>query len=61
MTFAEAGGFGHRKGKIEIVQRMMHEGEVNRYAHPPTPPPPPFPNHTAGYDGIPIVGISSVT
>ncbi|KAJ1483817.1 structural basis of the interaction of Rbap46RBAP48 WITH histone H4, partial [Baffinella frigidus] len=34
----EAGGYGHRKGKIEIVCRMMHEGEVNRARYMPQNP-----------------------
>ncbi len=33
---AEAGGFGNAKTKIEIVQKINHQGEVNR--SPPTPP-----------------------
>ena len=27
---SEAGGFGNAKSKIEIVQRINHQGEVNR-------------------------------
>ena len=31
LLFSEAGGYGHSKSKIEVVQRINHQGEVNRY------------------------------
>jgi len=35
---AEAGGYGHNKAKIEITQRINHEGEVNRARYMPQNP-----------------------
>mmetsp|Transcript_40599 Transcript_40599/g.95367 ORF Transcript_40599/g.95367 Transcript_40599/m.95367 type:complete len:418 (+) Transcript_40599:152-1405(+) len=34
----EAGGYGHNKAKIEIVQKINHEGEVNRARYMPQNP-----------------------
>lgn len=38
MLAAEAGGYGHNKAKIEIVQKINHEGEVNRARYMPQNP-----------------------
>mmetsp|Transcript_42086 Transcript_42086/g.85942 ORF Transcript_42086/g.85942 Transcript_42086/m.85942 type:complete len:420 (-) Transcript_42086:1931-3190(-) len=34
----EAGGYGHNKAKVEIVQRINHDGEVNRARYMPQNP-----------------------
>jgi histone-binding protein RBBP4 len=37
-TSAQVGGYGSGQGKVNIIQQMNHDGEVNRARHMPQNP-----------------------